>query len=666
MKKFRFTFFSLLSVLAFSEANAVEERQEKFAFNSEIFSLSKKKESAFDASSATYVLSSEDIRRSGATSIPEALRLVPGVDVARIDGNKYAISARGFTRQFSNKMLIMFDGRILYTTLFSGVFLDIHDYVLEDIDKIEVIRGPGASIWGANAVNGIINIITKSAAQTQGIYASQIVGTQDKSITEMRYGGETKSEDHYRVYVKKVVRDGLDRVADSNGIAGNNRDGMNNERAGFRYDINSISGSAISVHGDAYSGTAYNYFNGLNNPDKNDKDSRGGNIVVNWDKRISKKSSFSLQSYFDYDQFHIPVLQRSAKTTDIDFQHSYSFSKDNGLAWGLGYRNIIDDIEESDVNGSVPLNYSTDHRNDAIYSAFLQEKYGIIADKLYLTVGAKLLLSDFSGFENQPNARLTYFPSKNQTVWASVSRAVRLPTRGELDLDAKAPNSSLTVNKGSSTFQSETVVAYEAGYRIKPNYKTLIDATAFYNDYSRLRTFEPTGAGGTPTVANMGYGESYGFEITGKWQATKDWKLEANYDFLKMTLHLSDQSNDIYSLVGNSDSLEMAEGQAPQNQFKLKSFYNITPNLEFDNILYYVSGLPTAGGSTTSTDRRLSGIPSYVRFDTRLGYLPTKNLDLSVGVQDLFNQTHTEFKPALYQRRTEVGRTAYVKIVWRY
>jgi len=653
---------SMICFISFSpSASAVDdttaEEKKSMTFNPQIFSLSKKKENAFDAASATYVLSSEDIRRSGATSIPEALRLAPGVQVARMSGNAWAISIRGFDRQFSNKLLVMIDGRTVYTQLFSGVFWDSHDYVMEDIDRIEVIRGPGGTIWGSNAVNGIINIITKSAVRTQGTYVSQIVGDQDKSITEARYGGAlNNNKDDYRLYVKKAVRDGLDNYK----TKGNNHDGNSQDRAGFRYDISSIKDSSISIHGDIFSSTASNYFTTLNNPNKNNKDSRGANIVVNWDKKLSKQSSFILNSYFDYDQFSIPVLKRSSKTFDVDFQHFYNSSKDNQFIWGLGYRQIADDIEESTMsNGAVPANYSPDHRNDQWFTSFIQEKFGLIPDKLYLTIGSKFEKNDFTGFEYQPNARLAYYPSRNQTVWASVSRATRIPTRGESDLTLKQANTNATVNQGSSTYGIEQVIAYEAGYRIKPTSKTLIDATAFYNQYSKLRTFELIN--GVPTAANLGYGESQGFEISGKWQVTNDWRMEASYDYLNLDLHISNNSTDNTSIIGAADGLQVAEGMSPKNQVKLRSFYNISPKIEFDNILYYVDNLPTAG-----TTYRTTGIPSYFRFDTRLGYLPSRNLDLSVGIQNLLNQGHREFKAALYNNQTEIGRTFYVKAVWQY
>lgn len=659
----KLTFFLVASVCLMPKLSLSEENSKlNQVFNPQIFSLSKRKENAFDAPSATYVLSSEEIRRSGATSIPEALRLVPGVQVARMDGNKWAISIRGFNRQFSNKLLVMIDGRTVYTQLFSGVAWDLHDYVLSDIDRIEVVRGPGGTIWGANAVNGVINIITKSANQTQGFYASQIVGNQDNTITEVRYGGETEKGDAYRVYAKNSIRRGVDNYATKNEA----RDGNRQARAGFRYDISSIKNSKLSFTGDAFQGNAENFFSTLSDG-PNDKRSKGANLVVNWDKKLSSKSSFILNSYFDYDQFETPVLGRSAYTLDVDFQHFYSFSQNNQFSWGLGYRQIIDDMDFSpESNGITPISYTNEARNDQLFTAFIQDKFALISDELYLTLGSKFESNAFTGFEYQPNARLAYYPDRKQTIWASVSRAVRTPTRGENDITLlNRPGAPLVLNGGSPSYDSEILTAYEVGYKYKPTVDILFDATAFYNKYRKLRTFEgagPTLQNGTvlnPTAANLGYGESYGFELSGKWQVNNDWRLESSYEYLNLNLSLSSASNDDVTVLGGIDNLENAEGQSPASQFKLKSFYNITPKLEFDNILYYVGRLKKGINNNQA-------IPSYVRIDTRLGYFFTRNLDLSLGIQNLLDHRHSEFKGAVYNNRAELGRTYYAKLVWQY
>ncbi len=624
-------------------------------FDTDIFSLSKKNEDAFDAASSIYVLSSNDIRRSGATSIPEALRLVPGLQVARVDGHKWAISARGFNAQFSNKLLVMIDGRTVYTPIFSGSFWDVQDYLLEDVEKIEVIRGSGGAIWGANAVNGIINIITKNAVDTQGGYVSAIVGNQDRAIAEVRYGGRTENLNHYRVYAKQVYRDDLKKL--NNGS--DNDDGYRESQAGFRYDLRSIKDSVIAIHGDIREGKADNYFNlrqAGSTPISTDKDSQGGNLVVNWDKTLSKKSNFTLQTYLDYDQFDTGILQRDGRTLDVDFQHFYDFSSENQLAWGLGYRLITDRIKEQALTSNVvPLDYTPNRENNQIFSAFLQDKIGLIADKLYLTLGSKLEHNDYTGVEIQPSAKLTIFPSRNQTIWASVSKAVRTPTRAEESIRINHPVSGAILRAGDSGYGSEKVIAYELGYRIKPNRTSLIDISTFYNDYSDIRTFNSKN-GLSAVTTNKGVGESYGAEITAKWQAMDNWRLEAGYDFLKIDL-----KNTLPLTESASYPLYLAEKQSPKNQFRLRSNYNITPKIEFDNIVYYVDSLSQSRSVSDTT-----GVPSYVRLDTRIGYLVNSNLDLSVGVQNITDRRHQEFNKGTFANETEVGRTIYFKTVVRF
>ncbi len=644
---------------ALSSKNNDSEEQYQL-FDTDIFSLSKKNEDAFDASSSIYVLSSDDIRRSGATSIPEALRLVPGLQVARIDGHKWAISSRGFNAQFSNKLLVMIDGRTVYTPIFSGSFWDVQDYVLEDVEKIEVIRGSGGAIWGANAVNGIINIITKNAVDTQGGYASAIVGNEDRAIAEVRYGGRTESLNHYRVYAKQSNRDGQNKL----GSDKSNDDGYQQSQAGFRYDIRSIKDSTVSVHGDIRDGKADNYFalhQAGSTPMLTNKYSQGGNIVVNWDKTLSSKSNFTLQTYLDYDQFDTGVLTRDGRTVDIDFQHFYDFNRQNQLVWGLGYRLIWDRIGESPLaNGTTPLHYILNKKNDEIYSAFLQDKIGLIADTLYLTLGSKFEINDYTGFEIQPSAKFTLFPSRNQTIWASVSRAVRTPTRGEESIrinNPATPSNGSTLQAGDPTYGSEKVMAYELGYRIKPTRTSLIDIAGFYNNYDKVRTFNAKN-GLNAVATNFGQGNSYGAEVTIKWQAMDDWRLEAGYDFLKLDLRNTRPASESILFP-----LNFAEEQSPKNQFRLRSNYNLTSKIEFDNIVYYVDSLPL---SRPAIGEDRTGVKSYVRLDTRIGYLVNSNLDLSVGVQNLTDKRHQEFDKGLSANETEVGRTVYFKTVVRF
>lgn len=627
----------------------------EFNFDMDFYSAMKKKESSFDVSSATYILTSEEIRRSGATSIPEALRMVPGLQVARIDGNKWAISSRGFNRQFSNKLLVMIDGRIIYSPLFSGPFYDIQDYVLEDIDKIEVIRGTGGSIWGYNAINGIINIITKNSAQTSGAYISQIVGDHDKSITEARYGGKIKNGDNYRLYFKNLRSDYLPKYASN---MASNQDFNRQTRGGFRYDFNSIKNGSSFISGEYSKGDTGNFLT-VNNV-VNDKKSESGHINFNLEKNISNRSSVNFTSYLDYAMLDAPVLKYSLTTLNSTFQHFYQFTKNNQFAWGGEYIQFVDNIRsgKSYVAGQeyYPFVYSPSERNDQIFSGFVQDKINLFDDKATVTLGSKMIHNDYTGFDIQPSLHTSFFPGKNQTIWTSVSRVSRIPTRGEDGFTfSVAPNR--VAQRGSDKFKNENVVSYEMGYRVKPTRKLMIDSALFYSQYSSLRTFENQSDGST-MVDNYGKGNVGGIEITSKWQAFRNLKVEANYDYLKMDLKSSSKSTD-RSLT---DKVSDWEGQSPQHQFKLKFLYNPTSQIELDNIAYYVSGLPKAD----SSDGRKKGIPSYVRFDSRISYLVNSNFDVSFVAQNLLNQEHREFKKGLYNNDIYMGRMLYLKASLRY
>ena len=612
-------------------------------FNLDIFSLSKKREDAFDAPSSIYVITSEDIRRSGATNIPEALRLAPGIQVARVNNYTWSISARGFNGQFSNKLLVMIDGRTIYTHLFSGVFWHTHDYVLEDIERIEVIKGPGGTIWGSNAVNGIINIITKDSILTQGGHTSVIAGNEDRLITEARYGGKTKNKNHYRVYAKEGIRDESKIISSGAG----NGDNFKMGRGGFRYDIRSIKDNKISIYGDVQSSKSNNYFNSSTTNAKNGKPdhfySKTGNFSINWSKTLSEKSNFTLNSYFDYNQFDMNVLRFISRTSDIDFQYFYNFNEKNQFIWGLGYRLINDTIGESLLASNIKLfDYNQNGKNDEIFSTFFQDKITLKENKLYLTLGSKFENNAYTGFEYQPSARLAFYPTDNQTIWTSISRAVRIPTRGE-----EGVNTLNGYQLGQISYDSEQLVAFEVGYRAKPTSKTFFDISAYLNNYEKLQTFE----GSSPSmVYNLGYGKTYGFEVNYKWQIIDNWYLEASYDFIEMKTTTKANSTDTTSANSYNNS-------TPKNQFRLRSNYNITSKVEFDNYLYYVDSISNSPGNYKA--------PAYIRLDTRIGYLPNEKLEFSLVGQNLIDKKHTEFGPTL-NNQIEIGRAFYLKAVIKF
>ena len=318
-----------------------------------------------------------------------------------------------------------------------------------------------------------------------------------------------------------------------------------------------------------------------------------------------------------------------------------------------------DNIQLDPYSTTRLISYSSQWRNDELFTGFLQEK--LTVNDFIFIIGSKFEKNDFTGFEFQPNAKLIYYPSRSQTLWTSISRAVRTPNRGDDDVKISTSNGKTTLYTGSDTFQAENMIAYEAGYRIKPTYKSMIDISTFFNEYTRLRTWEGP-SNSSAIAANMGKGNSHGFEVSGKWQATNKLLLELSYDYLKLKTSLKHSSTDSTSIVSSVDSLKISEGQSPKNQLRFRAFYNITSNLEFDNMFYFVDSLPTGAGNPSNQ----KGLPSYLRIDTRIGYQPTKAWDLSFGIQNILNHRHREFKPSMYNRQIEVGRMFYAKIVWQY
>ncbi len=630
-----------------------------FDFDQSFYSISKKKENSFDASSSNYTLTSEDIRRSGATSVAESLRLVPGLQVARIDGNKWAISSRGFNRQYSNKLLIMVDGRIVYTPLFSGAYYDTIDYNLNDIEKIEVVKGSGGALWGYNAINGIINIVTKNTAQTKGFYSSQILGNYDKSITEVRYGDKTK-DGNYRLYFKNTQRDSLK----SHSTKLDNNDDLTYNRVGFRKDSNYNNETSMQLSGEVSQGSSNNFMSPV---EVNQKKSTGAFVNLAIEKNLSKFSSLNFNSYLDYSSFKKTIIDYSLVTLNTNFQHFYQLNRDKQIAWGGEYIQFFDQTRSNYINDNgvvySPLVYNPNKLNNNILSTFVQSKNFFFDQNLLVSIGSKFLYNNYTNFDWQPNINASYFPSDNQTIWAAVSRVSRIPTRGEdsLNIQTKIGNSYATIQRGSSGFDNEELISYEAGYRLKPTRKIMFDFSTFYNQYTKLRTFEPDSSGSL-TIDNLGYGESLGFEATAKWQAAHNLKIEANYDYLKLNLGIKPYSFDSSSALNPNDGLEVAEGLSPKHQAKIKIFYNPTKKIELDNIFYFVGNL----NKGDSNNHKSSGISSYVRFDTRVAYLFNSNFDLALTIQNALNQKHVEFRKPMFGENAVVGRYYYLKASLQY
>jgi len=629
--------------------------------NIQVTSVSKKQTDLFKSPAAIYVITQEDIRRSGLTSIPELLRMVPGLDVAQMDANHWAISSRGFNDQYSNKLLVLIDGRSVYAPEFAGVYWSTEDVPLEDIDRIEVIRGPGATLWGANAVNGVINIITKNAKDTQGGLVTVTYGTEDQPSTTARYGGTLGTNLFYRAYVKYADREGF---VDANGDR--TADAWNATRGGFRADWDQSDINRLTLQGDYYysdTGETVDwamltppFANRVNYIDHNE----GGNVLSRWTHDFSETSQLTLQMYYDHiRQEDAPLIIRN-ETYDFDLQHRFALGERQDIVWGLGYRYLDEHVT---TNFWVSLTPAVSHHE--VFSAFVQDEITVVPERLHLTLGSKFEHNDFTGFEVQPSARLAWTPTEKQTIWAAVSRAVRTPSADDLYIlqnrMAFQPSSGppiLISVFGNRDFKSEELLAYELGYRAEPTKQLSFDATAFYNVYDRLRYFvqgSPQLENNPPpphlviplTQENAERGQTYGTELLAEWQATDKWKWIASYSLLEM--HISPNIGGI-----------PINNQSPQNQFQLRSYLDLPHNVELDGAVYYVDEVaPVLGLSQTR-------VPSYVRVDLGVTWRPIKSLEIGIWGQNLADNQHAEFANYKTTLVTEVPRSVLGRITWRF
>ena len=632
----------------------------------EVTSVSKKEEKLFGTAAAIYVITREEIRRSGAYSLPEILRLAPGLEVAHIDGNKWAVTARGFNGRFANKLLVLIDGRTIYSPETSGVYWEVQDLLLEDIERIEVIRGPGGTLWGSNAVNGVINIITRRARDTQGGLLVAGGGSQEQGFGGMRYGGQIGDNAYYRLYAKYFHRAGL---VDSTGRDVN--DGQRAIRGGGRLDWTWGKRDSFSVEGDIYGSKVRDNFvlvlpADLFAPHGNTPgDYSGGNVQGHWNHSFSSRSETALRIYYDRfnrDAFDLP---ESVDTFDLDFQHHLALGKRNDLVWGAGYRLVW---LRSDSTPLRPVQFEPSRERINLFNVFAQDEVTLIKDRLRLVVGAKLertkdLAVDPSTVDVQPNARVSWTPGRTQTIWASVSRAVRSnsPIDENIRVNAAAiPQANglplLISLFGSQDFKQENLLAYEIGYRRQVSRRISVDLASFYNFYNNLKTQEPRApfVETIPTphlviplvFANLMKGESYGAEASVNVNVSNAWKLSGSYSFLRIQLRRDAASRDTTS--------EMADGLSPRHQFQIHSLIKLGPRCEFDAALYRVSQIS------------FSLIPAYTRADLRFGWQPTEGVEISAGGKNLGRQ-HPEFggldsgiSPS------QVKPSAYGKVTWHF
>ncbi len=622
--------------------------------NYQITSVSKQREDLSSAAAAVSVITQEDIRRSGMTSIPELLRLVPGVQVARISGNGWAISARGFNGTFAGNLLVLIDGRSVYTPLFSGVYWDVQDTLVEDIDRIEVIRGPGATLWGANAVNGVINIVTKSASETQGTLATMGVGDVERGFAGARHGGRLGERAHYRVYLKYLERDEFEA---SGGFAAH--DATEDFRGGWRLDWDIDESDTLTFQGDVYSGERDGTFFDSTAPPllpapivvEDTAEVSGGNLLLRWSHEISEASDLSLQFYYDRTERESVSLGEDRDTWDLDFQHRFPLLDEGNVLWGLSYRRTEDDITNGNVVSFAPMK-----RSDDLIGGFLQAQLPLFDDRLVLTAGSKIERNDYSGWEIQPSGRLSWSPLEGHTFWGAVSRAVRSPSRffddAKLRIVIPAAGFPLIFEQvGNRALEAEELLAYEVGYRLHVERTFSLDIALFSNHYEDQIAQAPLLAPPPPGVAlqtqyiNGEEAHSYGLELSSRWQVLERWRLDLSYSFIDIDRHLA--------VSGVGAPLATTDRKTPSHQAVLRSQLELPLDLELDTTLFY-----------TSTINSLD-VPGYLRVDLRLGWEPFEGVELSLTAENLFDKDHLEWIGA-EAPSTRVPRSVHARATVRF
>jgi iron complex outermembrane receptor protein len=637
--------------------------------NMEVTSVSKKEQRMSQVAAAIFVITQEDIRRSGATNIPDLLRMAPGVDVAQINGSTWAISARGFNAQYSNKLLVMIDGRIVYTPNFAGVYWDTLDLPLEDIERIEVIRGPGGSIWGANAVNGVISIFTKKAGDTRGGLIEAGAGTTEQGFATVQYGGKLSKSTDYRVYTKYFNREHILNLGGQSGA-----DGWHMLRAGFRSDSRFSSKDTLTTEGNLYAGREGEL--GFFLPSVTSAgfvaipeqiNLGGGFLQSTWNHAYSDRSDSSLQASFTRYRRDDPLEPETRDTLDVDYQYHTAWGNRQDFVWGLGYHYTTDTI-----NGSFTVSFNPPSRSLQVFNAFVQDEIALIPSHLYVTAGTKLEHNDYTGFEIIPSVRLTWTPSERHAFWSAVSRALRAPSRNDTNLvvnigelpDPGGPPVLLRF-LGNPKFKDERVLAYEMGYRTVIAERFSIDLAAYFNHYDGVQTTEPSAAFfesapppahevETLTYQNLMHGETHGVEITGNFRVTDRWTVSPGYALEQLHMHTDATSADLVTPL-------FIERGAPRHSAQLRSHMSLRRNLIWDASAYFVDRLSNQGPSTQEV------IPAYTRLDTGLTWRLQERFSLSLVGQNLLKDHHVEFQDVFGSMQSgQIKRSAYAKLVWQF
>jgi iron complex outermembrane receptor protein len=597
--------------------------------NIQVTSVSKRSESLSDAAASIFVITGSDIRRAGATSLPEALRLAPNLQVARVDARNYAVTARGFSSPFENKLLVLIDGRTVYSPLFSGVFWDVQDVVLDDVERIEVISGPGATLWGANAVNGVINIITKPAAATQGVLLGATASKNERNGA-VRYGGRLGDDGHYRAYAKHAENDDTLTAAGKTVPTGWHRD-----QAGFRTDWGDTT-RGVTVQGDVYDAR-------LRQAGTADIRVGGANLLGRVNRTFADGSSATVQLYWDHTERDQPrAFHEHLDTFDLQLQHAVHVAGNHHVVWGGGYRLGHDRVENGPVFSFLPGTLNLHWAN-----LFAQDEIAL-RDDLRVTAGLKVEDNNYTGVEVLPTLRVAWNPRPAALVWSSLSRAARAPSR--IDRDFYSPTTPPIVNgvpqygvAGGPDFASETANAFELGYRAQPLPSLSYSTTLFFSRYDKLRTLEPNPHGPGAVFENLADGLTRGIEAWATWQAADAWRLSGGGVVQRVDTSLHPDSRDLSGTTGLFTS-------DPSHYWSIRSAHDLGGGHEFDVALRHVGALPKPA------------VPAYTAVDVRYGWRVRPGLDLSLIAQNVFDPRHAEWGAAA--TRSEYERALAVRLVW--
>lgn len=624
----------------------------------EVTSVSRHEEPLFRAASAITVLTSEDIARSGATNIADLLRTVPGMNVAQTNANTWAVSARGFNGQYANKMLVLVDGRTVYDPVFSGVYWDVLDVLLEDVQRVEVIRGPGATAWGANAVNGVINIISKTASATPGMVANAGGSSHSNGIGGFRFTGPAGHAADFRVSAKYQ---NPGRLTGLDGLPGHDALGL--AHLGGRLDLHRGPKDEATVQGDFYDGIIEqrNRTVSLDPPYEavvdHDGHMRGGNLMGSWQHTISTTSDFRLKSYLDLSSRPGTLISQNLTTFDVDFQHRLALGARHDFMWGGGYRIVDIGIEGSSTAWFVPTTRTT-----RLANVFIQDAITVVPSRVTLTLGSKLEHNSFTGLEVEPSARLLWAASPTQTVWTAVSRAVRTP--GPADENVNLNTLVFPIGGGAvgetrlmgAEMRSELMTSVELGYRAQLHRRLSLDLASFQSRYQHLRSVEmdapyPESDPAPPHMlfplhfANGFHAETRGLEGTLDWKPGARFGMTVSHSLFWMHLERNE---------GTTSTADVASGDAPTYQLVVQPHFVLARAVHLDATWYHVDDLPA------------QGVSAYDRLDARLGWTPFSGLELSAGVRNLFHDHDLEFSNTSGTNAPTTVRTAgYGKVTWK-